>query len=136
MDQVTKKRIIDLWMLRPDGTKCPPASSNELADFEATHKDIPEDYRWFLFECGSGVVGSEWLDGIDDLYASHQKFNEECSIENGWRHKSQFVIGWDGSGSPIGVTPNGQIGVEHPGEEELVILSNSIEEFLLSGLSV
>ena len=91
-----KDEIEVLWKARPAGMTYPPASEHELSDFEAKHQTIPDDFRWFLSQCGSGVVGSEWLDGIDDLFASHQKFHEECTMADGWCVKEMFLIGWDG----------------------------------------
>lgn len=131
----SKSKIVDLWKIRPDGTKCEPASESELQDFEEKHSKIPDDYRWFLAECGSGVVGSEWLDGIDDLFSSHQKFREESSLPGGWNTKELFLIGWDGSGSPIGLLPSGAVVVEYPNIPEAEILAESLEAFLVAGLT-
>ena len=136
LTEEAKAKIKARWSERPSGTTYPPATAEQLADFEERHTVIPADYRWFLQECGSGVVGSEWLDGIDDLFSSHQKFREECAIPNGWRTKEMFLIGWDGSGSPIGILPGGSIVVEEPGSESARILSPSLSAYLAAGLDL
>jgi len=49
------------------------------------------------------VVGSERVDGIEELTRTHQKFTAESKIPSGWRMKDVFVIGWDGAGNPFGI---------------------------------
>ena len=50
----------------PEGCRSDPATEEQLAKFEAQFEPIPLDYRWYLLNCGGGVIGSEWIDGIDD----------------------------------------------------------------------
>ena len=123
MTSELKSKIVDLWKIRPDGIRCSPASEADLQNFETEHYKIPDDYRWFLAKCGSGVVGSEWLDGIDDLFSSHAKFQKESSLPEGWKTPDLFLIGWDGLGSPIGVLPDGFVVVEHPNISEVEVLA-------------
>jgi hypothetical protein len=81
--------------------------------FESDFEPIPDDYRWFLPECGGGTVGSEWVNGIAELPDTHRKFRAESARENGWSMRGVFVIGWDGSGNPFGIeTSTGKILVE------------------------
>jgi SMI1 / KNR4 family (SUKH-1) len=35
------------------------ATEDQIQDFESIHGKIPDDYRWFLLNCGSGIFGSE-----------------------------------------------------------------------------
>lgn len=87
-----------------------PASEPDLLRFEQEFEaTIPEDYRWYLSECGGGVIGREWIDGIEQLAESHRRFREGAkgglySLEN------FFIVGWDGSGNPCGFDlENGKI---------------------------
>ncbi|MCY1231413.1 hypothetical protein D3C86_1593690 [compost metagenome] len=109
-----------------------PAAEGALSFFDKEFGPIPEDFRWFLTECGGGVVGSEWVDDIEHLAASHRKFEQERGA--GYWHSNMFVIGWDGGGQPFGLDPMTQaVVVEADGE--IRTLSPSIEHFLLRGLA-
>jgi hypothetical protein len=77
------------------------ASEAALQAFEGEFGPIPADYRWYLAECGGGVVHSEWLDDIDALKKSHAKFRAEAAHAKGWKKKDGFLIGWDGGGNPM-----------------------------------
>jgi hypothetical protein len=131
----SKKAILEHWALRPPGISYAPASEAELQDFEGIHGKIPDDFRWFLQSCGSGVIGSEWIDGIDNLYSSHTKFHSEAQIPNGWKTSEMFIIGWDGCGSPIGIMPVGTVVVEYPNLDGVHCLALSLEEFILKGIT-
>lgn len=135
ISEVSKKAILELWARRPVGISYPPASEADLVDFEGIHGKIPDDFRWFLKHCGSGVIGSEWIDGIDDLYSSHSKFYSETQIPNGWKTSELFIIGWDGSGNPIGLMPDGQVVVEDHNFGGVHRLSETLEDFILTGIT-
>ena len=92
ISDASKRSIVERWQERPDGISYPPATKAELDDFESIHSRIPDDFRWFLECCGSGVLGSEWINGIDDLYASHTKFDAECQLPNGWKTREMFIM--------------------------------------------
>jgi hypothetical protein len=97
----------------PPSCRSEPASEAALRAFEAEYGPIPADYRWYLAECGGGVVRSEWLDGIDALKESHVRFRAEVSHANGWKKKDGFLIGWDGSGNPMSIDrQTGEVVVE------------------------
>jgi hypothetical protein len=134
ISDTSKLTILDRWQKREAGISYRPASEMELFDFESIHGPIPEDFRWFLQYCGSGVIGSEWIDGIDDLYSSHTKFHVECQHPQGWKTREMFIIGWDGSGNPIGIMPNGTVVTEDHNFGGLHTLSPTLEAFILAGL--
>ena len=134
ISDASKRSIVERWQERPDGISYPPASKIDLDDFESIHGKIPDDFRWFLECCGSGVIGSEWIDGIDDLYASHTKFHAECQIPDGWKTHEMFIIGWDGGGNPIGIMLDGAVVAEDHDFGGLHTLSPSLEAFILAGL--
>jgi hypothetical protein len=75
MDDTARSLILKYWLARPDEIRFPPASELALTAFERAFGAIPEDFRWFLAACGGGVVGSEWIDGVAQLEASHKKQN-------------------------------------------------------------
>ena len=79
-------------------------------------------------------MGSEWIDGIEQLAGSHRKHLGEKKPD-GWR-ANFFLIGWDGAGQPFGIDrATGEIVVEPEGSDtEVDRLSPSIEAFLLKGL--
>lgn len=119
----------------PEGLRYPLASESELRAFEVVHGAIPADFRWFLAECGGGVVGSEWVDGIAQLSQTHRKFEAESSLAHGWTLKDVFVIGWDGSGNPIGIHRNsGKVLVEDHNGGGIEEWAPSFESFLKSKL--
>jgi hypothetical protein len=124
--------IIGQWKsLRPADTRYPAASESSLQQFEAEFGPVPLEYRQFLLFGGGGVIGSEWLDGIEQLSASHARFAKERG-PNGWK-SSMFLIGWDGSGAPIGINHAGAVVVEYDGGE-VVNLAVSFEAFLSESL--
>ena len=91
-DQVVKAHC-DL----PSGCRREPATEEQIRDFESSFGPIPEDYRWYLITCGGGVIGSEWVDGIEELPTTHRKVRD-----GGYTISNFFPIGWDGSGNPFG----------------------------------
>lgn len=85
----------------PEGCRYAPASEETLVTFEAQFGPIPPDYRWYLRECGGGVIGSEWIDGIKELPETHRRVSE--GQRNGFYTLQDFFpIGWDGGGNPYG----------------------------------
>lgn len=101
MDLPFRQRVLAVWLQRPEGIRCAPATAAQLADFELRFGPIPVDYRWFLQECGGGVVHSEWVDDNGKLVTTHERFSVESTTPHGWRMPRVFVIGWDGSGNPL-----------------------------------
>ena len=102
---------------------------------ESAFGPIPSDFRWFWMHCGGGTIGSEWVDGIDELADTHAKFNAESQIENGWTMDGVFVIGWDGSGNPFDIeTSSGRILVEDHHFGGIHEMALSFEAFLERGL--
>ncbi len=136
ISEENKKKIIELWQAREPGLSYPVAKDEEIKDFEECCREIPEDYLWFLKNCGGGVVGSEWVDGIDDLHSTHTKFDDECAIPNGYTIKDSFIVGWDGAGNPMAISPEGKIIVQWHDSGDIEVLSESFENWLLSGLGV
>jgi hypothetical protein len=96
-----QRKIREAHDALPAACRSNPASEDALRAFEAEFGPIPADYRWYLAECGGGVVHSEWLDDIDALKKSHAKFRAEAAHPSGWKKKDEFLIGWDGGGNPM-----------------------------------
>ena len=85
----------------PEDCRSSPAAPDELAAFEQKFGPIPQDYRWYLANCGGGVIGSEWIDSIEDLPATHRKVRE-AQRRGFYRVAHFFPLGWDGGGNPYG----------------------------------
>jgi hypothetical protein len=103
--------IIEQWKsVMPEEVRYAAASEAELQQFEAAFGPVPLEYRQFLRLGGGGAVGSEWVDGINQLPHSHAKFARERG-PTGWQ-TDFFLIGWDGSGAPIGIAEDGEMLVE------------------------
>lgn len=134
MHPTSRALILKLWAARPEEIRYEPATEDALSSFETEFGPIPEDFRWFLASCGGGVVGSEWVDGIQQLAGSHRKRLGERSA-GGWK-SDFFLIGWDGVGHPFGIDQaTGELVAELEGGDGVVQrLSPSIEAFLLKGL--
>jgi hypothetical protein len=85
----------------PQDCRSEPASAEDLAAFEEKCGTIPPDYRWYLSDCGGGVIGSEWIDDIDELAYTHRKVRAgQC--RGFYRIPHFFPLGWDGAGNPYG----------------------------------
>lgn len=135
MDDSKRKQIADAFAALPDGCKYARATESELVAFESTFGTIPDDFRWFLIHCGGGTIGSEWVDGISKLAATHHKFSAESAMEDGWTMEGVFVIGWDGAGNPFGIdTATGRILVEDHNFGGIHEMSPSFEAHLEGGL--
>jgi hypothetical protein len=135
MDDSKRIQISNAFAALPDGCKYAVATESQLDAFESTFGPIPSVYRWFLMNCGGGTVGSEWVDGINELVHTHRKFAAESAIQNGWTLKGVFVIGWDGAGNPFGIdTATGKILVEDHNFGGIHEMSPSFETFLERGL--
>lgn len=135
MHPTSRSLILKLWSARPEEIRSVPATEDALNTFEKEFGAIPEDFRWFLAACGGGVVGGEWVDGVEQLAKSHRKHFRDRSADNGWK-ASFFIIGWDGTGQPFGIDrATGEVVTEPEGSDgEVDRLSPSIEAFLLKGL--
>lgn len=134
MHPTSREFILKLWSARPEEIRYLPAPEDALSSFEKEFGPIPDDFRWFLAACGGGVVGSEWVDGIEQLAVSHRNHLQQRTAD-GWK-ANFFLIGWDGAGQPFGIDhKTGEVVVEPEGSDgELQRLSPSIEAFLLKGL--
>ena len=111
------------------------ATEDELTAFEALYGSIPLDFRWFLAECGGGPVGSEWVDSIAELPQSHSRFQKQSAEAGGWTMRDVFIIGWDGSGNPLGIhAPTGEVWVEDHNFGGVHRVAESFERFLSIGL--
>ena len=103
MNRGLRQKLVAAWLVQPEDIRSPPASDAKIAAFEKRFGPIPSIFRWFLQECGGGAIGSEWVDDIDALTATHEKFAIESALPAGWRLKDVFVIGGDGEGNPFGI---------------------------------
>lgn len=127
--------IFELYHNLPDFMRREPASEEEIEEFEAQFGEIPRALKWFLEQCGGGIIGSEYVDDIRELFITHQKYRQESQLEQGWTMKNVFVIGWDGSGNPYGIdTVTGKIVVEDHDFSGVHEVAESLGEFLLRGL--
>lgn len=136
VDETSKSRMLRAWNEQSSELGSPPATEAELRAFESRYGPIPAEFRWFLHACGGGVVGSEWVDDVESLPASHDRFQEGKAIEHGWTMENVFIIGWDGGGSPMAIEhATGRVVVEHPGLDPWV-LAPSFEVFLSQGLGL
>jgi len=137
MDHETKDRILRAWYSLPEGCRKRPASEPELVAFEKRYGQIPQDYRWFLQACGGGTVGSEWVDGIEELGRTHEKFRAESGTPKGWTLEGVLVIGWDGAGNPYGIDhETGHVLVEDHQFRGVHEMALSFGDFLLRGLNL
>jgi hypothetical protein len=136
MDAALRQAILTAWRSLPEEVRHEPATEEQLRRFERSFGIIPPEFRWFLAECGGGPVGSEWIDSIDDLPASHRKFRTE-SGPPGWTMKGVFIIGWDGVGNPLGILRvSGAVLVEDHNFGGVQALAGSFNSYLAAGLGV
>jgi hypothetical protein len=135
MDEAKREKLAEAFDALPSGCRYAPATLEQLAAFEKEFQTIPNDYRWFLLRCGGGTVGPEWVDGIDDLFETHRKFNAEAGIENGWNRPEVFIIGWDGYGNPFGIErTTGRVLMQDHDFGGIHKMAPSLESFLERGL--
>lgn len=126
--------LLSLWRKLPAAIRFQPASEQELQEFEALHGPIPLPFRAFLANFGGGVVGTEWVDGIQQLHATHIKFKMESGAD-GRQLPDTFVIGWDGAGNPFGIHKvSGAVLVQDHTFGGVHQLASSFGEFLRKGL--
>lgn len=123
------------WQALPESVRCPPASLQQIESFEEQHGPIPPGFRAFLLECGGGVVGTEWVDGIEQLGPTQAKFEHECGVPGGWSMRGVFVIGWDGAGNPIALDQSGAVIVEDHTFGGVHVLASSFQEFFVRGMT-
>lgn len=97
MTQTERDQIFSAHWELPPGCRHTPATEDQIRDFEAKFGPIPDDYRWYLIACGGGVIGSEWVDGIDALPVTYRNVQV-----GGYTIPNFFPIGWDGGGNPFG----------------------------------
>ena len=117
----------------PQDVREPPATTEQIERFEQAFGEIPPEYRWFLLNCGGGVVGREWLDGITKLPASQTKYQKEFGPPLGWSMERVFIIGWDGFGNPIGIhKPTGRVLLEDHNFGGITELAGSFIEYACS----
>jgi hypothetical protein len=101
MTPAQKQRIKDAHFELPETCRRRPVLAEDFAAFEKEFGDIPPDYRWYLAECGGGVIGPEWIDGIEELAATHRKVREGRR-RGFYTILHFFALGWDGAGNPYG----------------------------------
>jgi hypothetical protein len=136
MDRGLREALLCAWRSIPEEVRQPPATEEQLRSFEGAFGIIPSEFRWFLAECGGGPVGSDSVDGIRELPASHRKFRAEFG-PGGWSMKGVFIIGWDGAGNPLGILRvSGAVLVEDHNFGGVHALAGSFISFLAAGLGV
>ncbi len=129
-----RDHLLARWLARPEEIRYAPAAEVALDAFEHTYRPMPPAYRWFLSACGGGVVGSEWIDGIEQLPSTHAKFEGERG-EDGWTLVHVFIIGWSGAGNPIVIDEKtGAVLTEDHNFGGIQQLAPSFMKYLSSGL--
>jgi hypothetical protein len=136
MDEVLQHAVVTAFTALPEGCRHNAATEEQLRGFEEELGQVPRDMRWFLKACGGGVVGSEWVDDIVRLIATHRKFHLECG-QGGWTMRNVFVIGWDGAGNPFGIElTTGQVLVEDHNFGGVHEMARSFQSFLTHGFDL
>lgn len=131
MNDTTRSAIVAELSTYPSEIRQAPATESELQAFEVAFGPIPTDVRWFLSACGGGVVGRERLDGVRDLWRSHEKYLKEFGPPLGWSMDNVFVLGWDGAGNPIAVhRRTGQVLVEDHNFGGIHVVAESFGAYL------
>lgn len=135
MNEAIHQALLSAWSAKPESIRIRPASEEQLIRFESEFERIPAEFRDFLCWYGGGAVGSEWVDGIEELFESHEKFRKEFGSPCGWTMTDVFVIGWDGAGNPFGIhQPSGKILVEDYNFGGIHTMAESFVEFLVEGI--
>jgi hypothetical protein len=133
MEQPPWASLRRVWQSLPGEARYLPASPAQLDTFEHSYGPVPSEYRVFLLEFGGGVVGSERVDGIEQLSNTHAKYESERH-PGGWTMQDAFVIGWDGAGNPMAIDRSGAVVVEHHNFGGVHQLAPSFLAFLTTGL--
>lgn len=133
MEEPFDASLLTEWQALPPSVRYAPASLIQLEEFERAHGPIPPTFREFLQRFGGGAVGSEWIDGIEQLWKSHAKFNSERGAR-GWTLAGVFVIGWDGAGNPLAIDRSGAVVMEDHNFAGVHQVASSFEAFLARGL--
>lgn len=135
MSSTAIESLSSAWHARDSSIRYTPATEAQLVEFEEVHGPIPVEFREFLSVFGGGVVGGEWVDGIEQLGETHRKFKLERE-PGGWSLTETFIIGWDGAGNPMGINEkSGAVVVEDHTFGGVHVLAPSFEEFLRLGLA-
>lgn len=135
MDTTSRQRVLAAWSKQLEDIRHPPATEEEIGQFEREYGPIPDDFRWFLQTCGGGVVGSEWVDNIHQLSTTHAKYRAESFPEDGWTMQGVFIIGWDGGGNPFGIdATTGKVLVEDHTFGGIHEMAPSFEQLLIQGI--
>lgn len=135
MDSAFQQAPLAEYRRLPEECRHAPATESQLRDFEKEFGPIPADFRWFLAACGGGVCGSDWIDGIEELPASHRKFRAESP--GGWSMQNVFIIGWDGAGNPFGIdVPTGRVLLEDHTFGGIHVLAESLQALLASAFGL
>lgn len=131
-----RERLREAFVRAAGEKRCRPVTEEELAALEGRAGPIPEPYRWFLRACGGGPAGPDWLDGVEDLARSRQRFRRASEAGRGWNLERAFLVGWDAAGNPLGLdVETGALRSEECGLGCMVEVANSLEDFLEMNLS-
>lgn len=133
MEQPTTAQLLLAWKQLPESIRYQPATQPQIDAFESEHGPIPPTYREFLLQFGGGAVGSEWLDGVDQLATTHAKFQRERG-PHAWKLEDAFVIGWDGAGNPLAINRAGAVVVEDHNFGGVHQLASSLVAYVAKGL--
>jgi len=133
MEQPTTAQLLLAWRQLPESVRYQPATQRQIDAFECEHGPIPPTYREFLLQFGGGVVGGEWLDGVNQLASTHAKFRGERG-PHGWQLDDAFVIGWDGAGNPLAINRSGAVVVEDHNFGGVLQLASSLMAYVAEGL--
>ena len=139
MDEALRRALLADWDECPDDERFPPATEDQLRQFESEFGPIPTVFRQYLSICGGGLVGggAECVDGIERLSVTHRRFGQEVLLGY-WKLMSDvFVIGWDGCGNPYGIhRETGRLLVEDHTFGGIHEMAASFEGFLRKNLRI
>ncbi|MBA4191864.1 MAG: SMI1/KNR4 family protein [Planctomycetaceae bacterium] len=135
MDETFKQDVLAAWRQIPEDVRSPAAIESQLQDFEVEFGPIPENFRWYLLECGGGPGGTEWMDSITQLAETHRRFRTELAAGYWAGMTEVFVLGHDGCGNPYGIHRcTGKLLVEDHDFGGVHELASSFADYLRQGL--
>jgi len=135
MNADTRAQILEARAQHNPKKRLPPATEEELQEFERSHGPVPEDYRWFLCECGGGQVGSRAVTGIRALAETQREFAEVSDEPLYWPWNEMLILGLDELGNWYGVhPPTGQLFLWDHTFGGNYVIAESFGQFLIKGL--
>jgi len=101
---------------------------------------LPEIFRWFIVNFGSGEPGSFTLYGvgIPDIWGGGELTIIDVTtefIQNGWTAAEKgLVVAIDGRGNPVVLLSDGSIIIEDHDVSDVRVIAKNYEELLVNAL--